>query len=407
MKITFFTENHHKGGLDTFLISLVNKWPYSEDSITIICNHDHPGLEAYGWKIKRDISIYKHRIPLHSRFHRSVKWKGKSGLLAKLVIFVFLGYPLFCYNIIAFRKLLLNMKPDRLIVVNGGYPGGNSCRAAAISWGLFLKRCSIHNFHNLAVSSPKIIRLFEDLIDRCVKRHTKVFVTVSEACAKSLRNRPALKKANVHVIFNGIDVKNNTGIMTGKELNLWKELGIEVDSKICLMLGTYEPRKGHHFLLEAFRRVVDALPSAHLVICGYGDPCEIEKIEAVRDYLSLQANVHLFGFRDDIPWILKQTDVLAVPSQAFESFGFMIVEAMAFKVPVVATRLGGIPEVLPDGQGGYCVDPKDIEGFAKYLLVFLKDDRARKDQGEKGFIRYQNLFKAQRVATEYATLIRS
>lgn len=406
MKITFFTENYYKGGLDTFLISLVNNWPHPEDRITIICNHDHPGLETYRRKIKRRISIYEHHIPTQSGLHRSVKWKGGIGLLVKLVIFVF-GYPLFFYNVVAFRKLLLNDKPDRLVIVNGGYPAGNVCRAAAISWGLFMKRRSIHNFHNLAVPSRKILGLVDDFIDHFVGKYTKAFVSVSEACANSLRNRSALKKLNVHVIFNGIDVRNNNDYLRKKDKNLQKELGIGVNSKICLMLGTYEPRKGHHFLLEAFRRVVDSLPSAHLVICGYGSTGETAKVRIFRDSLKLQANIHFFGFRDDVPWLLKQTDVLAVPSQSFESFGLMIVEAMAFKVPVVATRVGGIPEVLRDGQGGYCVDPRNVEGFAKYLLVLLQDDRLREDQGEKGFNWYQTLFTARRMAKEYASLIRS
>ncbi len=151
MNITFFTENYYKGGLDTFLISLVNNWPYSEDRIAIICNHSHPGLETYRRKIRRRVSIYEHHIPNHSELHRAVKWKGKIGLFVKLVIFI-LSYPLFFYNVVAIRKLLLKNKPDRLVIVNGGYPTGSSCRAAAISWGLFTKKRSIHNFHNLAVN---------------------------------------------------------------------------------------------------------------------------------------------------------------------------------------------------------------------------------------------------------------
>ncbi len=207
MKITFFTENYYKGGLDTFLTSLVNNWPHSEDRIAIICNHSHPGLETYRGKIRRKVSIYEHHIPNHSSLHRSIKWKGKIGLFVKLMIFI-LSYPLFFYNVITIRKLLLNNKPDRLVIVNGGYPAGISCRAATISWGLFTKKRSIHNFHNLAVSPRKIVGFVEYFIDHLVAKYTKIFVTVSEVCANSLKNRPALKKVNVRTIFNGIDANN-------------------------------------------------------------------------------------------------------------------------------------------------------------------------------------------------------
>ena len=79
---------------------------------------------------------------------------------------------------------------------------------------------------------------------------------------------------------------------------------------------------------------------------------------------------------------------------------------MSFKVPVVATRVGGIPEVLRDGYGGYCVDPRDIEGFANYLILFLQDNRFCEEQGLRAFKRYQTVFTAQRMAKEYALLIR-
>jgi glycosyltransferase involved in cell wall biosynthesis len=406
MKITFFIENHYKGGLDTFLISLVNNWPHPEDIITIICNHDHPGISSYRQRIRRDVFIHVHHIPNHTGLHRSVKRKGTLGFLIKLIVFAF-QYLLFVLGIYALRKLLLTNNPDRLVIVNGGYPGGSLCRAAAISWGYFAKGDSIHNFHNFVVPYRKFSGIIEYFIDHFVCRYTKAFVTVSDACARSMKGRSILKKYNVRVILNGIDTTNHACSSTNKESDLHKELGIPRDSKICLMLGTYEARKGHDFLLKAFKRVVDALPCAHLVICGYGTPNEVERVRVARDCLGLRANVHLLGFREDVPWLLKQTDVLAVPSQEYESFGLMIVEAMAFKVPVVATRVGGIPEVLRDGEGGYCVDSSDVEGFAKYLILFMQDERLREEQGTIGFSRYQTLFTARRMAQEYASLIRS
>ena len=126
-----------------------------------------------------------------------------------------------------------------------------------------------------------------------------------------------------------------------------------------------------------------------------------------RDEFALNDAVHLMDFRSDLSNLFANTDVLVVSSQSYESFGFTSVEAMAHKVPVVATNIGGIPEVVKNGEGGYCVDYRDTGAFAGAIVRLLKDEGLRREQGEKGFARYQKHFSAARMAGEYAELIRS
>jgi glycosyltransferase involved in cell wall biosynthesis len=172
------------------------------------------------------------------------------------------------------------------------------------------------------------------------------------------------------------------------------------------MLGTYEPRKGHAFALDALRRVLAAVPSAHLVICGYGRGDEVSAVRRLVDAAGLSDNVRLEPFRDDVGALLRAVDVLWVASQAFESFGLTVVEAWAEKVPVVATRVGGLPEVMGDGEGGFCVDPDDDAGFAECVVRLLDDPALRKTLGEGGYQRYRRDFTAERMAQEYARLLR-
>jgi len=68
--------------------------------------------------------------------------------------------------------------------------------------------------------------------------------------------------------------------------------------------------------------------------------------------------------------------------------------------------VGGIPEVVADGEGGYCVEPGDIQGYAGRIIAFLKDPELRKVQAERGYARYRRLFSVERMAGEYAALIR-
>ena len=127
------------------------------------------------------------------------------------------------------------------------------------------------------------------------------------------------------------------------------------------MLGTFEPRKGHKFVLNAFRKVVDRIPDTHLICAGYGSKKEIGYVNELVNKYGLNDNVHILEFREDKENLLSQTDILIIGSQAYESFGYTAIEAMASKVPVVATNIGGLPEVVKDGEGGYCLKYDDID----------------------------------------------
>lgn len=307
------------------------------------------------------------------------------------------------------RKLFLWYNPDKLLVVNNGYPAGDSCRAATIAWGFLRdKTRSIHNFHGIALKPGLHIRLQEYIVDTFMARCAAKFISVSRAAAQSMSCRtPIFRRHNIAHIYNGITFAVALTDFPADDLK--KELGISQDSRICLMLGAYHYNKnfnkGHRFLFNAFRKVVKQMPNAHLFVCGYGSEDAIEDIRRIAYIEGLGQNIHLSNFRTDIPFILRQTDVVLVASQAFESFCLVSIEAMANKVPVVATDVGAIPEIVVNGQGGYCVQKDDIDGYAGYVIELLKDEQLRREQGEIGFRRYNDFFTARRMAGEYAKIM--
>lgn len=401
MKIEIFTEIFDCGGVDTFIINLINHWPYEEDSFVIIANPNYPGLKIVEDNVSRPCEIIRHNIPIYLNIM-------SDGLLLKgirKVISPIFRYLLILYNILAFRKLLLQKKPDALMVINGGYPGADSCRAAGISWGIFSgKPYSIHNFHNIVMQPPWYLRLQEYLVDTVLCRFTTHFVTVSLAAAESMGLRPTIKDKNKTIyIHNGLGGKLAQPAPT---LNIRDEIGISPTTPLCLMLGTYEPRKGHYFLFQAFKKVLQEIPDAHLLICGFGFPHEIKQVQKYVTDFKLENYVHLMDFRTDLSHLLSHADILVVASQAYESFGFTSVEAMAHYVPVVATNVGGIPEVVVNDEGGYCVDSHDVDSYARCIINLLKDENLRKEQGKRGYERYRKHFTAERMSHQYAEMIR-
>lgn len=399
MKVLLFTELYDCGGVDTFIVNLINHWPYEEDSFVIIANSTYPGLKIVEDNVSRPCEIIRHNIPIYLNiinndlFLRQIK-KAISPIFRYLLIL---------YNIVAFRKLLLQRKPDRLMVINGGYPASDSCRAAGISWGIFSgKPYSIHNFHNLAMQPPWHLRLQEYLMDTVLCGFTTHFVTVSRAAAESMASRPTIKNKTIY-IHNGLGDRLAQPEPT---VNIRDEIGISATTPLCLMLGTYEPRKGHYFLFQAFKKVLQEISDAHLLICGFGLPHEIERVQQYMTDLKLEDSIHLMDFRTDLSHLLSYADVLVVPSQAYESFGYTSVEAMAHYVPVVATNVGGIPEVVVNDEGGYCVDRHDVDSYARCIIKLLKDESLRIEQGKSGYERYTKHFTAERMSHQYAEIIR-
>jgi glycosyltransferase involved in cell wall biosynthesis len=403
-KITILTENNHAGGLDVFIANLLNNWPDDSDEFVLICNASHPGIDIIQRRLRRQCTIVRHKIARYVDLVNKFR-ENKIINATRMILSPLLRYAFFSYYVWALRGVLGGHDSDKLLIVNGGYPGGDMCRAAALVWSLILRKGqSIHNFHNLVSSSRVFERLPESIIDRAVSRCTRRFVTVSNASALSASIRPGMGPVEkIRVIYNGVDEITMPCTATATKIKM--ELGIPVTANICLMLATYEVRKGHKFLFDAFQVIRRSVPNARLVVCGYGLPHEVERVKRLLKESNLEKFVTLLPFRNDVATLFAMTDVLMVPSQGFESFGLTSIEAMSCGVPVVATRVGGIPEVVADGEGGYCVDANDIAGFAAIVVKLLRDRKLRQNQSSLGRKRYRHKFTAATMASAYQSEI--
>lgn len=413
MKITFFLEDYYLGGVDTFVINLINSWPETSDEIVLICNHNHSGLKLIEETVTRPFKLVKHKMAVFTGFF---ELKLKSRLTHRISVSVLrflspiLRYVYLSYNIFALKKILLQNDPDRLMIINGGYPGGDSCRAAGISWAFFSgKSLSIHSVHGIALRPGWHISLQEYVIDKLLSASTKYFITVSKAAAESLCIRKGIDNKKFICVYNGIGPQKND-LKNGNE-PIRKEIGLLPESKLCLMMGGYHCHKnfdkGHYFLIQVFKKVVRMIPDAHLLICGYGSLEDVERVRRMVNEAGMEKNIHLSNFRKDVTSLLKQVDLVLIGSQTFESFCLASIEAMSQQVPVIATKVGGIPEIVIDGDGGYCVEKDDIETYSGKIIRLLTDAVLSKEQGLKGVMRYEKFFTAGRMARDYAQLLKS
>jgi len=409
MNICFFTENHYKGGLDTFIINLLNAWPDDEDNLTLLCNESHPGLYNIIDKTSRTTNFKKYTRLFTSEIAQGrgdFKYRQSYVMRAFFVLaYRFLQYPiLFPWYTFSLTRFFRRSNFDRLMVINGGYPASLLCRCSVIAWRFSGKESlATLNFHNSAIKPPWYVCFLETFIDTLVSQSSSNIISVSKNCLGTLSNRKGfLGNANLHYIYNGIEVPKITPqiLKTNKDMNL-------TTAPMCLMLATYEPRKGYDYLLHAFKLVVDKYPKASLQIYGYGKTHEKKRISNKIAELNLQDNVVLNGFTSDVSFLLSKTNVLLVPSQAYESFGLTIIEAMAFGVPVVTTDVGGMPEVLAESNAGYVCSKDDPKMFANAITNILSDRILALKLGYNGRKIFEEKFNALNMSKRYEFIIKN
>ena len=174
-----------------------------------------------------------------------------------------------------------------------------------------------------------------------------------------------------------------------------------VAPKQILHISNFRPVKRAADVIEVFARIRRRV-EARLVLVGDGP--DLSRALALARRLEVDADVATVGVVDDVAPFLQTTDLLLLPSAA-ESFGLVALEAMASEVPVVASRTGGLPEVVPDGRAGYLLPPGEVAAMAERAVELLTDDELHRRCGRAGREQAQN-FGCELVVPRFEALYR-
>jgi glycosyltransferase involved in cell wall biosynthesis len=274
-----------------------------------------------------------------------------------------LGYLLAASRV---RKLVWQISPDILHAHH------------ATSYGLV---GALSGYHPYVISSwgsdviwsPRQSFLFDRMLRYNFKRADAVTATSHMLAEATATFCPPGTK--VHVIPFGVDT-NVFGPLPKTHQD---------KSPIVGTVKTLRPRYGIRELMLAFQRIADAFPTARLIIVGGGE--QHAELQRLLVNLSLENRITLTGQVDheDVPGYLHSFDVFVVPSLTNrESFGVAAVEASASGLPVIASRIGGLPEVVLDGKTGLLVPPGDVDALAFAISRLLADPALRAQMGQAG-----------------------
>lgn len=203
--------------------------------------------------------------------------------------------------------------------------------------------------------------------------------------------------AKTRVIHNGIDLED----YDLRAAKVTARASRNSTGPLLVSVGALHPLKGHEYLLRAMPQILQSHPAARLVIVGEG--AERTRLEQLVLSLGLNDAVEMPGFEPNIPAMLPLVDLCIHPA-VDEAFGLVLLEAMAARKAVVATNVGGVGEIVGEGETGLLVPPRDPGAIASAVCTLLADPKRRERMGKAGRQRVEREFTIQRTVRSYERL---
>ena len=352
------------GGLENGVVNLINNMPKDKYRHAIICATDYNS--DFIKRIKRDdVEVF------------TLNKRPGNDFLAQ--------YRLW--------KLLRQIRPD---IVHTRNFGTIEYTVPAMLAGV---RYRVHGEHGRDLldidGSNQKYRLLRGVYSVFINR----FVAMSQDLQQWLTKDVGIKACKINQLYNGVDCSRFSKIV---DTNLVESLGLTPQTKVVGTVGRLQGEKDQKTLIEAFKLLAQnpAMQGQDIRLLLVGDGPEDRRLKALVESLNLQENVVFLGARNDIPQIMDLFNLFVLPSLG-EGISNTILEAMASGLPVIATRVGGNPELVIDGETGRLVPAGEPERMAQAMLDYLLEPATMLSHGECGRQRVLDVFSLEAMVARY------
>jgi len=275
------------------------------------------------------------------------------------------------------NSLRKKLRAEKISILHAhGYTAATVGRAAAILAGTPVIISHVHttygNLGKKQLLTDRLLSYFTDKIICCSK-------AVLEFCAESEK----ISRRKLRVVYNG------TAPMS---------LPPEPKGFVIGCVGSLTPHKGQEHLLKALPGILPRFPQARLLLVGDG-PLRGE-LETLAEKLGIGGSVEFSGIVPDVRPFLSKMSVAVQPSCGREGLSLSLVEAMSAGIPLVGTRVGGIPEVISHGENGLLVPPADAAAIAQAVISILSDGKKAAAMAEAGLKIYAEKFTLEKMTRE-------
>ena len=352
---------------------------------------------ATGWG-GQEIRIFQESQLLLERGHRvSLVCQPTSYLYKKSLAISspnFNCYPLLMkstanpFSIVSIFKILKKTKADII-----------HTHSSIDSWlvGSVAKLSQIPVIRSRHISIP-INNMFPNNL--LYSRIPRKIITSGEAISEVVKSVPGVNPGNVKSVSAGVDFRRFDFKING--IKIREELGVNPGQPLIGKIGVIRGWKGYNYLLEAAPIILKKFPDARFVFVGNGPG--FEQTKSIAKSLGLEQKLTFLGHRDDIPEIMAGLDIQVLASFAGEGTPQVIPQAFAMKTPLVATRVGSIPEMLGQGKRGILVEPKNSVDLANGIINLIENPGIRNELAEKGYEFCRNELGVDRMIDETITI---
>jgi glycosyltransferase involved in cell wall biosynthesis len=280
---------------------------------------------------------------------------------------------------LAYLRFLREIRPQRIIHTNWHH--------TLLLWPFLRPERDILWLHEILPNKAQYRRFFQSVSHRMSK-----FIAVSNAVATSLKEL-AVPSSKIRLIYNGVSMSPIAGPNSFE-----RPLRVGI-------VGQIGPWKGHEDLIRAFQIVIASEPETQLYVFGQGSKVYEDYLKQIITELKLEHNVFWQGFVAQKEDIYSTIDILVAPSRYEEPFGLTPVEAGSFGLPVIASKQGGLQEIIRHGETGLLFEPGDIGQLAESIIEVLKDSERRRIMGQEGMARVTALFGKERFVHEFLRML--
>jgi glycosyltransferase involved in cell wall biosynthesis len=260
--------------------------------------------------------------------------------------------------------------------------------------------CTIHVMPSLEVKTKT--KIHQKVEWFCLRRYCDRVISVSEEARQYHIDISGTSPNRVTTIYNGIDLSTFINMDHARErASVRAELGIPPEAPVLVTVAVLRPQKGIQFLIRALPSILASSPRTYYLIVGSGSHHDALIEETNKS--GVDEHVVFAGMRTDVPRLLAASDVFVLPTLT-EALPTVLAEAMAARLPVVASRVGGIPEMIEEGQNGLLVEAKDLVGLASACTRLLGDAGERAALGGQGWKIVNQKFNIERQVDQLEEL---
>ncbi len=303
------------------------------------------------------------------------------------------------YNILNIFIYFNKIKPD-YIHFNVPMISITTCTTAILA-GIMYSRSKLYVTEHMVPPEYRpqsfirsIIRLITKSIIRLLYAKLEMSITVSNKNKEALIKNFKLAKNKIKVIYNCIDIEHVTNYNRDIARELKNQFLISDSAIVFGTIGRLNPQKGHEYLIHASKNVIKEVPQSLFLFVGRGEKKEqlMQKINENK----MSEYFRLAGYQEHLPEIFALIDIFVLPSIS-EGFPFVILEAMAANKPVIATNVGGVPEIITNNINGILVEPMDPDALARAMIMLAKDTKKRNHIAEMGCKKIRENFSLEKM----------